>query len=180
MRDTRVVQTHPRLGMHAYVSGPARKGLQRQTCPTPEHPSTTILVSGYNKITTRSVPAQVSNEDQHRICAAGREITAPLQPGTTLEHLPTTSAAVSELRTRTARHLSQVPAATPSFRFTPTAFGGPRGSEEIITCDSGVQAAVDAACCDPPFTAVINCPGTSAIQSASCPDLRSMVVCCAA
>ena len=54
------------------------------------------------------------------------------------------------------------------------------GSEPEVVCDSAVQAAVDAACCDPPFTAVVDCPGTSAIQSASCPDLQADIVCCAA
>lgn len=110
--------------------------------------------------------------------AAGRTITttSEVQSGATVELLPTTSEAAPELPPRISRHLSQASGST--FRFTTTAFGGPRGSEEIITVDSGVQAVVDAACCDPPFTAVVYCPGTSAIQSAKCLEFQSSIFCC--
>ena len=82
----------------------------------------------------------------------------------------------------TRRHLSQsaataVPNPLPDpFRISMTVSGGGIGPD--ATCDSAVQAALDAACCDPPFSAVVDCPGVAAIASINCPDLRGIFSCC--
>lgn len=89
---------------------------------------------------------------------------------------------IADGSTAARRHLTELvataPEDNPPLRFTAIVFSG--DSDAGVVCDSAVQAAVDAACCDPPFTAVVDCPGTSAIQSASCPGLQSVIFCCAA